>query len=229
MGPKKGRGQLICYNWRGPGHYARDCTNLTRMCCLYCYQFDHEAVNCPTLIAQMHEKGVLHPTLTQNVQMMRSKLHEEDPNVNMVLRSGVTIEEDKGKQLEEDTWVRKASMKEPKCDLECTRETFLEAKKSFMKSSTSGSKDQPESEMDPFMLTTFLETCMKLLHENKAVKGLQELITRCVGSGEPCAVRKLRKDALHTGSEMLLAVQIGKYELDRVILDLGSDANVLPK
>lgn len=51
--------------------------------------------------------------------------------------------------------------------------------------------------MDPLMLMTFLEACMKLLHEKKDVKGLQELINRCVGTapGEPLIVRKLRKHA----------------------------------
>lgn len=40
------------------------------------------------------------------------------------------------------------------------------------------------------MLTTFLGTCMKLLRDSKAVKGLQELINRCVENtlGEPRVV-----------------------------------------
>ena len=183
-------------------HYARDCTNPTRISCLYYPQFDHEMVDCPTLIAQMCEKGVLQPTLTQNIQMMRSEPCKEDPNMNMMLRSGATIGEDKGKQPEEDTWVHKAPTKEPEFDLEHARETFMEAKKSFMEASTSGSKDQPELEMDPSMLATFLETCIKLLRENKAVKGLQELITRCAGSREPHVVQKLGKHPLRTEREM---------------------------
>lgn len=95
------------------------------------------------------------------------------------------MRDDKGKKLEEIAWVCKAPTKEPKSDLECTKETFMEAKKRYMKASTSGCKDQLELGMDPSMLTTFLETCMKLLCDSKVVKGLQELITRCVGSGEP--------------------------------------------
>jgi len=83
--------------------------------------------------------------------------------------------------------------------------------------------------MDPSMLTTFVETCMNLLHDSKAVKGLQELITRCVGEGEPRVVRKVGKHALHTGREMRLTTQIREYEMDQVILDSGSDLNVLPK
>jgi len=92
----------------------------------------------------MREKGVLQSTPTQNVQMMKAEPHEEDPNVNMVLRSGANTGEDKGKQPGEDTWARKAPVKQPMSDLECTKETFMEAKKSFTKASTSGSKDQTE-------------------------------------------------------------------------------------
>lgn len=60
-------------------------------------------IDCLTLIAQMHEKGVLQPTPMQNIQMMRFEPREEDPNVNMILRSGATMGEDKGKQPKEDT------------------------------------------------------------------------------------------------------------------------------
>lgn len=96
----------------------------------------------------------------------------------------------------------RGSCKEPEFDLEHTKKTFMEATKSFAESSTSGSKDQPELGMDPSMLTTFLETCMKLLCNNKVVKGIQELITRCTGSGEPNIIWKLGKHALRTRREM---------------------------
>jgi len=80
--------------------------------------------------------------------------------------------DDKGKQQKNSTWVLKAPAKEAKFDLECTQETFMEAKKSFADASTSRRKYKPELEMDPSMLTMFLETCMKLLHDSKVVKGL---------------------------------------------------------
>jgi len=72
---------------------------------------------------------------------------------------------------------------------------------------------------------------MKLLCDSKAVKGLQELINRCAGTmpGEPHVVRKIGKHAVRTGREMRLIAPIGEYEMDQVILDLGSDMNVLPK
>jgi len=45
--------------------------------------------------------------------------------------------------------------------------------------------------MDPSMLTTFLETCMKLLLNSNAMKGLQESINTCVGTalGKPHVVK----------------------------------------
>lgn len=141
----------------------------------------------------------------------------------------MTTEEDKGKQPKGSAWVHKAPTKEPEFDLERVKETFREAKNSFTEASNSGSKDQLEPGMGPSMLTTFLETCMNLLRDKKAVKGLQELITRCVGSREPRVVRKLGKHALCTGREMRLTAQICEYEMDQVILDLGSDVNVLTK
>ena len=124
------------------------------------------------MIARLRDKGALQPPPTQNLKMMRYEPCEEDPNVNIVLRSGITIGDDKDKQLERSIWVRKAPKKEPKFDLERAKETFMEAKRSFAKASTLGSKDRLELEMDPSMLTTFLETCMKLLRDSKAAKGV---------------------------------------------------------
>jgi len=77
----------------------------------------------------------------------------------------------------------------------------MEAKKSFTEASILGRKDKLKSEMDPYMLTNFLETCMNLLDDNKAMNWLQELINRCVGtaSGEPCIVREIGKNKTRTG------------------------------
>jgi len=82
----------------------------------------------------------------------------------------------------------------------------MEAKKSFAEASTLGSKDKLEKEMDPSMFTTFLEACMKLLHDSKVMKGLQELINRCVGTtpSEPCIVQNICKYKTRIGQEMRL-------------------------
>lgn len=78
----------------------------------------------------------------------------------------------------------------------------MEAKKSFIEASTSRSKDRtPKTsatqEVDPSILTTFLETCMNLLCDKKVVEGLQDLIDKCVNKentpSEKCTVRNIDK------------------------------------
>lgn len=64
MGPRRGHGQFICYNYGGPRHYACDCTNPTKDSCLYCTEFDHEIEDYPTLIARLRDKGIIQPPLT---------------------------------------------------------------------------------------------------------------------------------------------------------------------
>lgn len=168
---------------------------------------------------------------TQNLQMMRVEPGEEDLNVNIVLRRGIAMGDNKGKQPENNAWVHKAPGKEDEFHLECAHDMFMEEKKNFIEASTSGSQDKPIQEMDPSILATFLETYMKLLRDRKAVKGLQELINRCAGTtlGELLVAQKIGKHKTRTGGEMRLTAQIREYEMDQVILDLGSDVKVLPK
>jgi len=142
--------------------------------------------------------------------MMRSEPHEEYPKVNIMLRSGTAIGVD-GQNLGGDKGM------------------YQEARGSFAEVSTLGNRDQLETDKDPSMITTFLETCMKLLHDNKVVKGLQELINRCIGWNEPHIIRKLGRHASRTRREIRVITQIDDYEMEQVILDLGSDANVLTK
>ena len=75
--------------------------------------------------------------------------------MNMMLRSGTATGEDKEKLTEVDSGVRKTPTKQHEFDLEHAKRTFMEAKKSFAKVSTSSSEDQLKQEMDPSMLTTF--------------------------------------------------------------------------
>lgn len=118
-------------------------------------------------------------------------------------------------------------------DPKSEKEIFMESNKIFIEASTSRSQEKLVEEMDPSMITTFLETCMKLLHDSKVVKGLQELINWCAGkdntTSEPCMVKKFYKHKVRTRREMRLTAQIWEYEMDQVILDLGSDTNVFPK
>lgn len=80
--------------------------------------------------------------------------------------------------------------------------------KSFVEASTSESKEKLTEEMDPSLITTFLETSMKVLHDSKALKGMRELINRCTSKeniiDELCIARKLGKHKARTGHEMRL-------------------------
>ena len=42
-------------------------------------------------------------------------------------------------------------------------------------------------------------------------------------------VNKIYKNKKRTGREIRMTMQIGEYEMDHVILDVGSDANVIHK
>lgn len=85
----------------------------------------------------------------QKLQMMRVEPHEEDQSVNIVLRSGITNGDDKGKQLKEDGWVWKALEKEVGFDLNHAKEMFVESKKSFVDASTSRSRDKVQEMSTP--------------------------------------------------------------------------------
>lgn len=163
---------------------------------------------------------------------MRAEPYEENQNINIVLRSGIKTGTDNGKKPEEEGWVRKVAEKEVDFDLNHTKETFLEAKKNFVEASTSGSQEKKLEtnvlqEVDPSILATFLKTCMKLLRDQKVVKGLQDLIDKCANKEEVLTkkhiVRNIGRNKAWMGREMWLTAQIGDYEMDQVILDLGSD------
>jgi len=153
--------------------------------------------------------------------------------------SGIATGEDKGKQPEENVWVRKVVDKDVGFNLNKEKETFMEAKRSFTDAGASTSRAQnmcmkkPEGvsttqETDPSLVTSFLQTCMKLLRHQKAVEGLQELIDNCVRKGNPlpnqCVVHKVGKGKKRNGLEMRLTAQIGDFEMVQLILDLyGND------
>ena len=55
LGFGRGRGQIICYHYGTPRHYARDCTNPTTTC-KYSKSYDHTIEECPILLAKMQQK-----------------------------------------------------------------------------------------------------------------------------------------------------------------------------
>jgi len=74
---------------------------------------------------------------------------------------------------------------------------------------------------------------MKLLRNQTTVKRLQEVIDNCTSKDKHIPkqreVNKVNRSKKKTSREMWLTTQIGDFDMDQIILFLGSDANVLPK
>ena len=82
------------------------------------------------------------------------------------------------------------------------------------------------------LVWSFLKNCLKLLRDERELLEIQTLIDRCAQSTPIVVVNKAVhqiKKYIRTGKEMWLNAQIGDYEMDEVILDRGSEVNVLTK
>ena len=113
----------------------------------------------------------------------------------------------------------------------------MEAKKDFADPSTSvvpvqqhqqQLQSQEASTEKVSTLSTCLQSCMKLLQNQNALNELQKVIASCEpqrSSGKEKTVNRVRR----TGREMRLYAQIGEYDMIDIILDLGSEVNILTK
>ena len=93
----------------------------------------------------------------------------------------------KGKQLDE-AWVCKTLEKIPAFDVGREKGTFMEAKQDFADPRTSVATTQQHQQQLQFQeaspdqvstLTSFLQSCMKLLRNHSALKELQKVIQSC--------------------------------------------------
>ena len=113
----------------------------------------------------------------------------------------------------------------------------MESKKDFVDPSTTVSPAQQHQQQSQSQeastekvstLSTFLESCMKLLRNHNALNELQKVIASCEpqrSSGKEKTINRVRR----TGREMRLHAQIGEDDMTDIILDLGSEVNVLTK
>ena len=77
-------------------------------------------------------------------------------------------------------------------------------------------------------LTSFLQSYMKLLRNQNDLNELQKVTVSCEprrSSDRGKTVNRVRR----TGREMRLHAQIGDYDMTNIILDLGSEVNVLTR
>ena len=96
--------------------------------------------------------------------------------------------------------------------------------------------DMPFS-FDPFVevgpswqhgtLCKFFENCLMLARDSDALVKLETLLHLMNKTVKDSAINSLQKRK--TGKEMRMNIQIGDYEVESVILDLGYDVNILTK
>jgi len=87
-------------------------------------------------------------------------------------------------------------------------------------------KEQPLEQVST--IKTFLQSCVKLLNDPSSIKVLQNLLERCNTKVEGKLEQKI-VNHLHTSREFRLNANIGDFNMQYIILDLGSEVNVLPK
>ena len=76
-------------------------------------------------------------------------------------------------------------------------------------------------------LRTFLSSCLMLMQDKDAIAELQEMIKDILVQLQPeKKVNQVWKKC-KTGRELRMNAQIGDYDMDYIILDLGSDVNIL--
>ena len=185
------------------------------------------------MIANIQERN---SAPTQNLQMLSIE-QRPAPAINVVTISGATTHIQPAETQPDEACVRQAPMKVPSFVIEREKETFMETKQDFGESTTVVAPAQPHQQQSQLQeastnkvstLSSFLQSCLKLLRNQNALSELQKVIASCKpqqGSGREKAIHRVRR----TGREMRLNAQIGEYEMTDVILDLGSEVNVLTK
>jgi hypothetical protein len=185
------------------------------------------------------------------VQLKYAELHKEDPRVIVITRGGIVTGEDRvtqGKTTEE-SGVRKDAEKTRIFDAKKEKQIFEEARKEFGRDQGSSSKTRPKVREYGMPLAfdqsalpregekvsklmEFLYTCIKLIQDESVVHELQNLIRQYEqGKIDPLLNRVVHQVSKkrRTNKELHLNAQIGEYDEDYVVLDLGSEVNVMTK
>jgi hypothetical protein len=81
-------------------------------------------------------------------------------------------------------------------------------------------------------LREFLRSCVEMMKDETVLNALYKIIDHCMKGRENIIAQRVVNQVLHikrTNGEFTFNVQIGEYDVDNIILDLGSDVNVLLK
>ena len=109
-------------------------------------------------------------------------------SINVVTRSGATTQVQNKEKQPDEAWVRKTPEKILAFDVGREKGTFMEAKKDFADSRTSVAptkqhqqhlQSQEASPDQVSTLSSFLQSCMKLLRNQNALNELQKFIASC--------------------------------------------------
>lgn len=122
----------------------------------------------------MQEKQL---TPMQNVQRAKAELRDKYPRLNVITHSGMATG-GPGEKTTIEPLIRPAVRKQERLDLKKEKETFVTACKDFAEVEASTSQ-QPEDFKVDEEVEPFLQACMKLLYNPKAMEHLQALIDSC--------------------------------------------------
>ena len=81
-------------------------------------------------------------------------------------------------------------------------------------------------------LKEFLRSFIEIMKDETVFNELYEIIDHCMQGRETSIAQRVVNQVLckkRTNGEFRFSAQIGEYDVDNVILDLGSDVNMLPK
>jgi len=164
------------------------------------------------------------------------------------MHSGMVTGGQPSKPIEE--WVRKIEDKQPTVDLDKIKETFMHTHIGFCIPDPPSSKGKEFQYSDRNMelrsdwnnststmvcqgakctskVKSFLQSCLKLIRDENAQSEVQHLIDYYDPTTER-AINQIKR-YICTGREMRLSAMIRSYEMDEVVLDLGSEVNVMTK
>ena len=165
------------------------------------------------------------------------------------MKTGADVQDQK---KESQCWIQKNTQSQHQFDAKKEKETFKEAKKEFLKKNEASTSnivlrydtpifDMPHSLDHTYKgekiekvsnLNIFLESFFKLLNDKNNMDLFKSMLDKYIieeGVGtKPKKINQVHRKK-RTSREFRLNAYIGDFNMGNVILDLGSNVNILPK